>query len=164
MQRSSKPRLGHAELAASVERTYPRQIADVSPAAELTSPWPSWRPGQVCFREGMREICTPDHSQYWPHGTLHSFLRHFSIQPSNQARLQQQSWRRVEGQPFPQVLAFMSGLQSQAGCAGCGGSSSSDKISLASHCGTFLSSATPVQQPDVGALSVQVSSGLAWFR
>lgn len=122
-----------------MERTYPRQIADVSPAAELTSPWPSWRPGQVCFREGMREICTPDHSQYWPHGTLHSFLRHFSIQPSNQARLQQQSWRRVEGQPFPQVLAFMSGLQSQAGCAGCGGSSSSDKISLASHCGTFLS-------------------------
>lgn len=45
VQRSNKPRLGHAELAVSVERTYLHQIADVSPAAELTSPWPSWSPG-----------------------------------------------------------------------------------------------------------------------
>lgn len=87
VQRSNKSRLGHEELAASMERTYPHQTADVFPAAELTSPWPSWRSEQVWFREGMREVCTPDHSQYWPHGTFHSFFRHFSIQPLNQARL-----------------------------------------------------------------------------
>lgn len=78
---------------------------------------------------------------------------------------------------IPPVLAPISGLQSQAGwcCrkgqgvqghAGCGGSSSCDKISLASCCRTFLSSVTPAQQSDMGAVSVQVSSGLpmlAWF-
>jgi len=72
---------------------------------------------------------------------------------------------------IPPVLAPISGLQSQAGwCyrkgqgvqghAGCGGSSSSGKISLASCCATFLSSVTPAQQPDVGAISVEMSSGL----
>lgn len=81
------------------------------------------------------------------------------------------------GMTIPPVLAPVSGLQSQAdwccrkgqgvqGHAGCDGSSSCDKISLASCCRTFLSSVTPAQQPDVGAVSVQVSSGLpmlAWF-
>lgn len=62
---------------------------------------------------------------------------------------------------IPQVLALMSDGQCQAGC---GGSSSCGSISLASQRATFLSSATPVQEPDAGALSAQVSSGLAWFR
>lgn len=61
---------------------------------------------------------------------------------------------------IPQVLALMSDGQCQAGCGG----SSCGSISLASQCATFLSSATPVQEPDAGALSAQVSSGLAWFR
>lgn len=62
---------------------------------------------------------------------------------------------------IPQVLGLMSGVQSQAGCVGCGGSSSCGRISLASHCATFLSAATPVQEPDMGDLSLQVSSGPA---
>lgn len=65
---------------------------------------------------------------------------------------------------IPQVLALMNVVQSQVGCAGSGGSSSCGRISLASQCATFLSSATPVQEPDMGALSALVSSGLAWFR
>lgn len=87
-------------------------------------------------------------------------------------------FREGGGMTIPPVLAPISGLQSQAGwCprkgqgvqghAGCAGPSSCGKTSLASCCRIFLSSVTPAQQPDVGAVSVQVSSGLptlAWFR
>lgn len=62
---------------------------------------------------------------------------------------------------IPQVLALTSDVQCQAGCDG---SSSCGSISMASQCATFLSSATPVQEPDMGSLSAQVSSGLAGFR
>lgn len=69
------------------------------------------------------------------------------------------------------VLSPISGLQGQAswccrkgqdvqGHAVCGGSSSCDKISLAFCCRAFLSSVTPAQQPDMRAVSAQVSPGL----